>query len=157
MSSNLFGDTPVATVVPVSDVIALTGTQPTDFGFDANEEQKLEQLIQTWVEETASNVRVRLGRSVEADGIEAAGMKGVLVRTVANILAVAMQQRSSPIIQLGDFATRVLNTGDALDKLDDELAPFLAYDPTDDGTGARGYTLGVFWSSEQYKEPHRGS
>lgn len=146
--TNLFDSKRAVEVVPVSSVIQLTGTTPDALGLP--DETALEDAIKAWVEETASNIHVRLGRTIDPHGIEAKGMAGVIVRTVANIIAVAQQQRSSPIIQLGDFATNVLNTSDALAQLDTELAPFKAYTPpAPDGTPSTS-GVDVFWSSQPY-------
>ena len=152
--NSLFTGRAAAEVVPAAAVRQLTGTTAADFRLEdqENPEVVLDEMIEAWIEETASNIRVRLGRQVDAEGIEGPGMRGVLIRTVANVIAVAMQQRSSPIIQLGDFATNVLNTSDALAKLDDELQPFLEYDPADDdGDGGGRSRIDIFWSSQEYE------
>lgn len=149
--TSLFKDKKASEVVTVDAVKQLTGITSDDFHL--SESTSLDKLLREWIDETASNIHVRLGRQVDPKGADGPGVRGVLVRTVANIVATAQQQRSSPVIQLGDFATNVLNTSDALDRLDDELVPFINYTPPgdDDGTGKNRYD--VFWSSQEYVEP----
>ena len=153
--TGLFKGKAASEVVTVDAVRQLTGITSDDFRLHDHDDadKALDDMLQQWIDETASNIRVRLGRQVDPQGPDGPGIRGVLVRTVANIVATAHQQRSSPVIQLGDFATRVLNTSEAFAKLDEELAPFAAFDPaaddTGDGTGRR--TIDVFWSSQPYE------
>lgn len=154
--TDLFKGKKATEVVSVSAIRALTGITAADFRFDGQDEpeQALDALLEQWVEETASNILVRLGRQVDPAGADSAGISGVLIRTVANIVATAHQQRSSPVIQLGDFAARVMNASDALDKLDAELEPFKNWSPPgDDDTQPSTRRVEVFWSSQPYEEP----
>lgn len=151
--TSLFVGSEASDVVTVAAVRGLTGITSDDFNLSHHDEpdKALDDLLAQWIDETASNIFVRLGRQVRTTSGEAAGIRGVLVRTVANLVATAQQQRSSPVIQLGDFATSVMNASTAFDKLEAELAPFIAFDPEGDDGPATGGRVSVFWSSQEYE------
>ncbi|OQP08932.1 hypothetical protein B1691_12925 [Geobacillus sp. 47C-IIb] len=118
---------PVTEVVTPQDVRDLTGVSADHFGFppDTDDpEKKLDGLLSTWIERIASHIHARLKRTVlEADD-DYLAIQDILVRTVAKVVAVAQQQRASPIIQINDFAVSILNTSDVTKDLEAELRPY---------------------------------
>lgn len=110
---SLFEGQKVTEVVTATDIKRLTGITPDDFQFqDGDPSEKLDELLYEWIEGIASHVHVRLGRTVKQDEEGYLAIKDIIVRTVAKVVAVAQQQRSSPIIQTGDFVVSVLNTAE---------------------------------------------
>lgn len=72
--------------------------------------------------------------------------RDVLIRTVANLVAIAQQQRSSPVIQIDSFAVNILNTSEVTKNLDKELTPFIRYKQG----GTSGW-VSVFSSLDDYE------
>ncbi|MED4126313.1 hypothetical protein P4641_20415 [Halalkalibacterium halodurans] len=138
---SLFEGQKVTEVVTAKDIKRLTGITPDDFQFqDGDPSEKLDELLHEWIEGIASHVHVRLGRTVKQDEEGYLAIKDIIVRTVAKVVAVAQQQRSSPIIQTGDFVVSVLNTAEVTNDIKKELRPFL-----------RKSRINVFSSAEPFK------
>lgn len=140
------GDTKVTDFVKAEDVRMLTGISASDFHFENQEdpEKALDELLNKWIEQIASHIHVRLGRTVDPNSDEALAIKDILLRTVAKLVAVAQQQRSSPVIQIGDFAVSILNTAEVTKDLNSELMPF------------KKSRISIFSSADCYEEDGYG-
>lgn len=125
----LFEEKKVTDVVTAKDIQNLTGINANDFHFTNEEDQEkaLETLLEEWIKRIASHIYVRIERKVSIEDGEFLAIKDVLVRTVANLVAIAQQQRSSPVIQIDSFAINILNTAEVTKNLDEELEPFINY------------------------------
>lgn len=149
MSKSLFKDKKVSEVVKAQDIKDLTGIQAADFNFvnEDSAEEALTTLLESWIERIASHIYVRLDRQVDVEDGEFLAVQDVLVRTVANLVAVAQQQRTSPVVQIDNFAINILNTSEVTQELEKELKPFIRY--------KRGGTSGwvnVFSSFGKFEE-----
>jgi len=150
MSSKLFDATPVLEVVKAQDIRDLTGIKTGDFEFAGTEDQAdaLDKLLENWIEKVASHIYIRISRTVDVTDGEFLAIQDVLVRTVANLVAVAQQQRTSPVVQIDSFAVNILNTGEVTKELDNELEPFIRYKSAKTKAGR----MNVFSSLEEYTE-----
>jgi hypothetical protein len=112
--------------VTPKDIKRLTGIQVADFMFENESDPTvaLDELLSTWIEQISSHVEARLHHSISVEDTEYQAIQDVVVRTVAKVVAVAQQQRSSPVIQINDFAVSILNTSEVTKDLDKELKPF---------------------------------
>lgn len=146
---SLFEEKKASEVVTAKDIRELTGISEQDFTFINEEEPEkaLDKILEKWIERIASHIYVRIDRQVNVDDGEFLAIQDVLVRTVANLVAIAQQQRSSPVIQIDNFAVNILNTSEVTENLDKELEPFMRY--KQGGTSGR---VSVFSSLESYKE-----
>ena len=109
------------------DVINLTGVKPSDLGLDEleNPEQALTELLGTWMNRITAAINVRLNSGqVTVKDPNYEGIVDVCVRTVAKLVAIAVQQRTSPVVQIGDFAVNILNTSQVTKDLEAELKPY---------------------------------
>ena len=129
-------------------VTDLTGINASDFNFVNEEDQQkaLEKLLEKWIERIASHIYVRIDRKVSVEDGEFLAIQDVLIRTVANLVAIAQQQRSSPVIQIDNFAVNILNTAEVTKDLDKELKPFIRYKQG----GTRGW-VSVISSLDEYE------
>lgn len=148
---SLFERLEVTEVVKADDIKLLTGIQSTDFNFvdEENPERALKELLETWIERIASHIYVRIGRKVNEDDGDFLAIQDVLVRTVANLVAVAQQQRSSPVVQIDNFAVNILNTSEVTSKLEQELKPFYRFE---EGENNKKGWMSVFSSIDKYEE-----
>lgn len=109
------------------DVIDLTGITPDSLGLDEqlNPQAALDSLLTVWIDRIsiAINARLTQGRVLPSDP-NYKGIIDVSVRTVAKLVAVAVQQRTSPIVQVNEFAVNVINTTQVIKDLDEELKPY---------------------------------
>lgn len=145
----LFKEKKTTEIVTAKDIKNLTGIKAEDFSFvDVDDPEKaLDELLETWIERIASHIYVRLNRKISIEDGEFLAIQDVLIRTVANLVSIAQQQRTSPVVQIGDFAINILNTSEVTKNLDAELEPFIRYKkPNRDGF------VRVFSSLEDYKE-----
>jgi len=144
----LFEEKKVTEVVTAKDIQDLTGINASDFNFVNEEDQQkaLEKLLEKWIERIASHIYVRIDRKVSVEDGEFLAIQDVLIRTVANLVAIAQQQRSSPVIQIDNFAVNILNTAEVTKDLDKELKPFIRYKQG----GTSGW-VSVFSSLDEYE------
>src|SRR5690625_864246 len=144
----LFEEKKVTEVVTAKDIQDLTGINASDFNFVNEEDQQkaLEKLLEKWIERIASHIYVRIDRKVSVEDGEFLAIQDVLIRTVANLVAIAQQQRSSPVIQIDNFAVNILNTAEVTKDLDKELKPFIRYKQG----GTSGW-VSVFSSIDEYE------
>lgn len=126
---SLFEGKEVTEVVTAQDIKDLTGITASDFDFvnEEDQEKALNKLLEKWIERIASHIYVRIDRTVSVEDGEFLAIQDVLIRTVANLVAIAQQQRSSPVIQIDNFAVNILNTAEVVKDLDRELKPFIKY------------------------------
>lgn len=126
---SLFEGKEVTEVVTAQDIKDLTGITASDFNFvnEEDKEEALNKLLEKWIERIASHIYVRIDRTVSVEDGEFLAIQDVLIRTVANLVAIAQQQRSSPVIQIDNFAVNILNTAEVVKDLDRELKPFIKY------------------------------
>lgn len=126
---SLFEEKEVTEVVTAQDIKDLTGITASDFNFvnEEDQEEALNKLLEKWIERIASHIYVRIDRTVSVEDGEFLAIQDVLIRTVANLVAIAQQQRSSPVIQIDNFAVNILNTAEVVKDLDRELKPFIKY------------------------------
>lgn len=131
----------VTDVVTPTDIRQLTGVSAYDFDFPNSEtpEEAMDELLSIWIERIASHIHTRLERQISSDQDEYQAVQDILIRTVAKVVAVAQQQRTSPVVQISDFAVSILNTSEVTKDLGKELRPF-----------QRG-GLKVFSSLDEYK------
>lgn len=144
----LFKGKEVTEVVTADDIRNLTGINASDFLFtDVEDENKaLDELLEGWIKRIASHIYVRIERKVDVEDEEFLAIQDVLVRTVANLVAVAQQQRTSPVVQIDNFAINILNTSEVTKELDKELKPFIRYKKG----GSSGW-VSVFSSLEEFR------
>lgn len=138
----LFLDQEVTAVVKPNDIRDLTGIQSTDFQFKEGDkpDEALDAMLKTWIDRIASHIHSRLNRRVSKDDDDYLAIQDILIRTVAKVVGVAQQQRTSPVIQINEFAVSILNTSEVTNDLKKELKPF------------RKVGFSFFSSSEDYKE-----
>lgn len=146
---SLFVDKQVTEVVTAQDIRNLTGIKTGDFEFANEDDQEaaLNELLENWIEKIASHIYIRIDRQVDTEDGEFLAIQDVLVRTVANLVAVAQQQRTSPVVQIDSFAINILNTGEVTKELDKELEPFIRY-KSDNKKGR----MSVFSSLEEFED-----
>lgn len=141
---SLFENREVTDVVTAKDIRDLTGITASDYQFSddvEDPERALDEMLEVWIRRIASHIYVRLGRSIKEDAPESLAIQDVLIRTVAKLVAVSQQQRSSPVVRINEFAINVLNTSEVTKDLDAELSPF-----------KRKTVISVFSSAEDFKE-----
>lgn len=123
----LFEGKETTKVVTAKDIKELTGIKPSDYHFEnvEDEEQALNSMLETWIKRIASHVYARLERSLSEKDAEYEAIQDIIVRTVAKLVAISLQQRTSPVVRINDFAINILNTSEVTKDLNDELEPFL--------------------------------
>lgn len=146
----LFEEKKDTEVVTAQDIKDLTGIKSDDFQFvnEENKDEALNKLLEKWIERVASHIYVRISRTISVNDKEFFAIQDVLIRTVANIVSIAQQQRSNPVIQIDDFAVNILNTSEVTKNLDHELKPFIQFK---EGKTKAGW-VSVFSSLEKYKD-----
>ncbi|SDY71816.1 hypothetical protein [Thermoactinomyces sp. DSM 45892] len=99
----------------------LTGVQPTTFKVSDSE---LDAILVTWLVHISAEVDQRLGESVQPSDARWQGIESVVIRTVSKLVGYAVQSRTSKVVQVGEFAVKILNASDVVKDLDWELRPY---------------------------------
>lgn len=111
-----------------ADVIAMTGVEPKDLG--AADQAALEALLGGWLEDAKSLIDGETKRDFDAEVAAGTilavprGVNIVAVRLVANMIAVSLQRRSSPLVQMGQFNVQISSDDVFTQALRDDLKPF---------------------------------
>lgn len=144
---SLFEEGKAAEVVKPADIIEQAGITPEDMKLDQKNmpDKALEDMVKIWIEQIASHISVRLGYTIQEDATEKKAIEGILTGNVMNMITYTLQQRTSPIIQLGDYAVDIIEASRVIENLDDELKPF--YKPSKGKSKVR-----VFLSSNELNE-----
>ncbi|MGP4041900.1 hypothetical protein ACTWP4_18660 [Gracilibacillus sp. D59] len=139
-------DQPITDVITVDDIKKNTGIASGDLpleidaGSTTTQEELFNDLLKTWIKSVGSHVKTRVKREFSSTDEEYEAIRDIVIRTVAKLVAVAVQQRSSPIVQINEFAVSVLNTSDVIKDLPKELKHF------------KQRRVSVFSSLEEYTE-----
>lgn len=150
---SLFRDRETAETVKPEDVIQEAGLRPDDLGLDDKDkpDEVLQELVKTWIEQMESHIYVRLDYQLDEKDKGYAAIKGILTGNVMNIITYALQQRTSPIIQLGDYAVDIINASQVTKDLDEELEPFQDPNKRESNKGKDKSRISVFWSTQDYE------
>src|SRR5699024_9852971 len=135
-------------VLTADDIRNLIAINASDFLLTEGEDENKarDDVLEGWDKRIASHIYVRIERKVDVHDKEFLAIQDVLVRTMANLVAVAQQQRTSPVVQIDNFAINILNTSEVTKELDKELKPFIRYKKG----GSSGW-VSVFSSLEEFR------
>lgn len=124
----LFKEQEITDVIGVNKIIMATGANVESLWLTDQEdpEKALKDLIERWLLFIESHVYTRFQTQVSKDDKYYYAMQDIIERHVAKMVGVAMQLRTSPVIQIDDFTTSVIDTSKVTEKLDRELQPFKA-------------------------------
>jgi|SRR5690606_23111091 len=102
----------------------LTGVKPSDLG--VADMAALDNLISAWLADISAEIDARINGPVdpEAEPTRHAGVTAVAIRTAAKMVSYAVHSRSTPIVQVGEFAVQMLNSSEISRELDRELRPY---------------------------------
>jgi hypothetical protein len=139
----LFTGKTASQAVTAADIKQYTGIKADDFSFTGEgAETQLETLLNQWTERIASHILARLKRSIADTADEYEAIRDILIRTVAKLVATAQQQRTSPIVRLGEFAVGIIDTSAVTKDLDAELKQFRS-----------SSTIKIISSADEWVEP----
>lgn len=119
----LFVNQDTTDVIKSKDITDLTGITKDDFQFE--NENAFNELLEIWITRVASHIYARINREISENDKDYEAIQDIIIRTVAKLVAVAQQQRTSPVVQIDNFAVNVLNTSEVTKELNKELKPFL--------------------------------
>ena len=119
----------------------LTGVKPSDLG--VADMAALDNLISAWLADISAEIDARINGPVdpEAEPTRHAGVTAVAIRTTAKMVSYAIHSRSTPIVQVGDFAVQMLNSSEVSRELDRELQPYYRR------------KISLFHSGEEWTDP----
>ncbi len=112
----------------VDEVLQTVSLDPMDLGLEDDQEltaeQKLNNLVESWIKEVTSEVNIRLGDQIPQDHEAYAGIKGLVKRKCSDLISLAYQQNTNPIVQIDDFAVDIVDSSQVFKNLDKELRPY---------------------------------
>ena len=107
----------------VAGVKALAGVEPEDLGLETRAE--LDELITTWLEELTAQFNVVLCQSeITPEDSKYLGISLLAQRKCADLIALAIQKATEPIVQIDDFAVSVVDSSTVFTNLTQELLPY---------------------------------
>lgn len=148
---SLFKDKEAGEVVKPEDVIKQTGISAQNLDLDEKDspDEELENLVQIWIEQMESHIYTRLDFQIKENDKEFHAIQGILTGAVMNMITYALQQRTAPIIQLGDYAVDIIQASEVTKNLDDQLAPFQDPSKRESNNGKGNGRISVFWSTQK--------
>jgi hypothetical protein len=113
----------------VSQVKELSGVKPEFFALEDNEEEtaedKMDMILSGWLSQFNSDINTRMNEGeVPDDDPRKPGLDGIANRLMMKMIGYAIQMRSSPVVQLGDFNIQTLNPSDVTRDLERDLLPY---------------------------------
>ena len=112
----------------VDEVLQVTSIEPFDLGLEDDEKltakEKMKNLIESWIKEVTSEIDIRLGNKIPEDNQAYQGIKGLTKRKVIDLISLAYQQATNPIVQIDDFAVEIVDSSAIFKNLDKELGPY---------------------------------
>lgn len=118
----------------------LTGVQPASLAKDMTDTE-LDSVLSTWLTQLSAEIDTRLGETISTTDARYQGIEAVILRTVAKLVGYAVQNRTNRVVQVGEFAVRLLNASDVIRDLNQELKPYKKGKAT------------IFLSSEEWMTP----
>jgi hypothetical protein len=94
------------------DVIRFTGSRPQDFGFTTP--AQLEDLVRAWLVEAKDLIDQDRNRDYHQEVVQGVralippGIHNIAKRIVANMLALAVLRRETPVVKIDDFTIRMV-------------------------------------------------
>ena len=113
-----------------AEVIQFTGTRPEDFGLATVSE--LEALILPWLAQAKDLIDADRNRDYHAEvtaGRRASvppGINNIAMRIVANMLAMAVLRRETPVVKAADFAVQMVEDQVFTDSVKSDLRRYPA-------------------------------
>jgi hypothetical protein len=102
----------------------LTGIQASHFSKSMTEEE-LDAVLLQWINHIGTEIDVRLKETILNTDSRYIGTEAVALRTLSKLVGYAIQNRTTKVVQIGDFAIQLLNSSDVMKDLDKELRPYL--------------------------------
>lgn len=118
----------------------LTGVQPSSLSKGMTEAE-LDVVLTIWLEQLSVEIDIRLKETIATTDARYKGIEAVILRTIAKLVGYAVQNRTNKVIQIGEFAVRLLNASDVVRDLNQELKPYKKGEAT------------LFLSSEEWISP----
>ena len=110
-------------------VLNIVSIDPQDLGLRDEEEktaeEKLDELLEKWLQEISSAINTRLVQGeVEENDPKYYGLVNIAERKVSDMVSLAIQKSTSPVIQIDDFAVQILNSSEVLKNIGQELKDY---------------------------------
>ena len=108
------------------DVISYTGIKPKDLGFGEEDEDGLKALIEVWLTQIKSLIDADRNRNYLVEGTVPAGIDNIALRMAANLVAIAVVRRDTPIVRVDDFNIQIVRDEIFTEPIQKDLSRFPA-------------------------------
>ena len=126
--------------ISVDDVTHFTGLKAKHLKLSANDTTTLNSIVTKWIEQSESLIITYCNNyhnALDADVPDA--VKNVCLRLTANMVALAIARRDTPITQPNDWTVTILSSEIFSQDLKDDLEPFIKA-----GVSGKSDTITVF-------------
>ena len=108
--------------ITVSDVIHFTGLKPQHLQLQKADTNGLNTIVQEWIKQSQSLIKSYTHNNFEevSDAV-----KNICLRLTANMVALAVARRDTPITQPNDWTVEILSSEIFSDDLKDDLEPYV--------------------------------
>jgi hypothetical protein len=111
------------TYCTVDEVIGLTGVTPKKLKLDADDNDGLNTLITTWINQAESLINGYCHTTWEESTVPG-GVSNVCLRLVANMVALAVARRETALVKVNDWTIKPSDDNVFNDSLKTDLKPF---------------------------------
>lgn len=126
--------------ITAQSVINFTGVKPIHFKLDKDDDTGLQNTITEWVLQGQSLI-INYTRNNWEDSTVPAAVQNVLLRLVANMVAVSIARRDTPITQVNDWSISIISSEIFTNDLKGDLEPFVKASVTGKSDHVTVYTV----------------
>jgi len=101
-----------------------TGVKPISIGLNQDDDSKLDEILSDWITQSESLINSYINRTYSDENLPPA-VKNVCIRITANMVALSQARKETPIVQVNDWSTEILDMSIFSNKLKSDLEPFV--------------------------------
>lgn len=110
----------------VDEVINFTGLKPKHLNLSTDAECKFNEIVEDWIKQSTSMIKDYCNNDFEIYGENIPpAVQNVCIRLTGNMVALATARRDTPITQVNDWQTNIVNMRIFSNDLKDDLAPYV--------------------------------
>ena len=112
-------------MIDVDEVKTFTGISPMHLKLDADDESKLNNILEGWIKQSESLIKSYTHNEFSEDEEIPDAVKNVCLRLTANMVALAIERRDTPRTKVTDWQIHVSSSNIFTSDLKKDLEPYV--------------------------------
>ena len=109
----------------VDEVIDFTGLKTSHLNLAKEDDAKLREIVETWIKQSTSLIKDYCNNDFKDYETIPEAVQNVCLRLTANMVALAIARRDTPITQVNDWQINIVNMRVFSNDLKDDLTPYV--------------------------------